>query len=211
MRAPKMTGGSPLDADPLPGTSRFLTTERNLCMPPSYKAQQSPPPYSSDESSTNAPQLSTRSVPFGSGVTFEWNSNKPRSPEDIIIVTVRVNTQGRRQSFDDPLPERFVHSMQSCSKSKHADKKMSRPQPRGYLRRLTSRLTHTNNEWQNLRAVRMPRREYLKHHKRDEEGNYAGTEPQQDWDDAMLKSCYGRYQRAPLVPNGLYQNAAMRY
>lgn len=102
-------------------------------------------------------------------------------------------------------------SMPSCSKSKHADKQTPRPQPRGYLRRLTSRLIHTNNEWQNLRAVRMPRREYLKHHKRDEEGNYAGTEPQQDWDDAMLKSCYGRYQRAPLVPNGLYQNAAMRY
>jgi hypothetical protein len=108
MRAPKMTGGSPLDAHPLPGTSRFLTTERDLCTPPPYKAQQSPPPYASDESSSNASQLSTRSVPFGSGVTFEWNSNKPRSPEDIIIVTVRVNTQGRRQSFDDPLPERFV-------------------------------------------------------------------------------------------------------
>lgn len=55
----------------------------------------------------------------------------------------------------------------------------------------------------------MPRREYLRHHKRDGEGNYVGTEPQQEWDDAMLESCYGRYQRAPLVPNGLYQNAKM--
>ena len=68
---------------------------------------------------------------------------------------------------------------------------------------------HTNNEWKNLRAVRMPRREYLKHHKRDVQGNYAGTEPEQEWDDAMLEACYGRYQRAPLVPNGLYHNAAM--
>ncbi|GAB7323381.1 hypothetical protein MBLNU13_g05840t2 [Cladosporium sp. NU13] len=186
-----MTGGSPLDAHPLPGTSRFLTTERQLCVPPPYKAQQSPPPYPSDESSTDTAQLSTRSVPFSTGVTFEWNSTKPQSPDDIIIVTVRVNTQNCRESFDDPLPER--------------------PQSRGYLRRLASRLIYTRNEWENLRAVRMPRREYLKHHKRDEEGNYAGTEPQQDWDDDMLKSCYGRYQRAPLVPNGLYQNAAMRY
>jgi hypothetical protein len=87
---------------------------------------------------------------------------------------------------------------------------MSRPQPRNFLRRLSSRILPLNNEWQNLRAVRMPRREYLRHHKRDEKGNYAGTEPQQDWDDAMLDACYGRYQRAPLVPNGLYQNAAMR-
>jgi len=66
-----------------------------------------------------------------------------------------------------------------------------------------------NHEWENLRAVRMPRREYLRHHKRDEEGNYAGTEPQQEWDDEMLKACYGRYQRSPLVPNGVYQNAKM--
>ena len=108
MRAPKMTGGSPLDAHPRPGTSRFLTTERELCLPPPYKAQQSPPPYDSDEASTNTAQLSTRSVPFGSGVTFEWNSNKPQSPDDIIIVTVRINTQNCRDSFDEALPERYV-------------------------------------------------------------------------------------------------------
>jgi hypothetical protein len=47
-------------------------------------------------------------VPFGSGVTFQWNPNRPRSPDDIIIVSVRVNTLGRRQSFDDPLPERYA-------------------------------------------------------------------------------------------------------
>lgn len=109
----KMTGGSPLDAHPLPGTSRFLTSERELCTPPPYKAQQAPPPYTSDESSTRTAQLSTRSVPFASGVTFEWSPNKPRSPDDIIIVSVRVNTLGRRNSFDDPLPERYVCSIGS--------------------------------------------------------------------------------------------------
>jgi hypothetical protein len=116
---PKMPGCSPLDAHPLPGTSRFLTTERDLCVPPPYKAQQAPPPYSSDESNTKQTTPSTRSVPFGSNVTFEWSSQKPRSPDDIIIVTVRVNTQGRRQSFDDPLPERYAYPTRSYISPQH--------------------------------------------------------------------------------------------
>lgn len=44
----------------------------------------------------------------------------------------------------------------------------------------------------------MPRGEYERHHKRDKDGNYAGTEPRQDWDDAMIASAYGRYQHATL-------------
>ena len=59
-----------------------------------------------------------------------------------------------------------------------------------------------------MRTVKMPRREYLRHFKRDGEGNYAGTEPEQDWDDATLESCYGQYKQIPL--NALLQNAAMR-
>jgi hypothetical protein len=54
----------------------------------------------------------------------------------------------------------------------------------------------------------MPRCEYLRHHRHDVHGNYAGTELQQDWSDAMIASCYGQYQHTPI--NGLYQNAAMR-
>lgn len=60
---------------------------------------------------------------------------------------------------------------------------------------------------QNIRVVRMPRYEYERHHKRDSEGNYAGTEPQQEWDDAMINTSYGRYQHRRL--SSLYQNAAM--
>ena len=59
-----------------------------------------------------------------------------------------------------------------------------------------------------MRFLRMPRRDYLRHHRHDIHGNYAGTEPQQDWDDAMIKSHYGRYQYTSI--NGLYQNATMR-
>jgi hypothetical protein len=54
----------------------------------------------------------------------------------------------------------------------------------------------------------MPRREYHRHHRHDIHGNYAGTEPQQDWSDDMIKSHYGHYQYISI--NGLYQNAAMR-
>lgn len=97
---------SPLNAHPLPGTSRFLTSERDLCRPPSYEAQPNPPPYTSCTSKTVARHPTTRSFPFGAGVTFEWNYSTPRSPNDIILVTVRTNPLGRRQSFDDPLPER---------------------------------------------------------------------------------------------------------
>ena len=102
---PKMIDCSPLNADPLPGTSRFLTSERVLCVPPPYTAQP-PPPYSSSNPEVLTTKLSTRSIPFGSGVTFERPHNTPPSPDDIIIVTVRINQLGRRKSFDDPLPER---------------------------------------------------------------------------------------------------------
>lgn len=54
----------------------------------------------------------------------------------------------------------------------------------------------------------MPRREYLRHHRFDVDGNYAGTEPQQNWDDAKIEEYYGRYKHTPM--NGLYQNAAVR-
>jgi len=199
----------PLNAYPLPGTSRFLTSERELCAPPPYAAQQAPPPYPPCKENDTTVGPSTRSIPFGPGVTFDWNFKKTRSPDDIIIVTVRINQLGRRDSFDGPLPDRYARPDHSCTSSQHVLIYTSRPQRRGFLRRLSSRLTHTHHEWENLRAVRMPRREYLRHHKRDEEGNYAGTELQQVWDDAMLEACYGRYQRSPLVPNGLYHNAAM--
>jgi hypothetical protein len=103
----------PLDADPLPGTSLFFTSERSscVCVRSPYAAQKTPPPYDSCKSDTAKTQPSTRSVPFGHGVTFEWHSNVPTTPDDIIIVTVQTNALGRRESFDDPLPERYaLHS-----------------------------------------------------------------------------------------------------
>lgn len=64
------------------------------------------------------------------------------------------------------------------------------------------------SDFNDIRAVRMPRAEYLRHHKRDSSGAYAGTEPQQDWDDEMIAARYGRYQHKSL--NNIYQNGAVR-
>lgn len=41
-----------------------------------------------------------------SGVVFERDPTSPPKDEDIIIVTVRLSKKQRRDSFDDPLPDR---------------------------------------------------------------------------------------------------------
>jgi hypothetical protein len=50
----------------------------------------------------------TRSVggPLSAGVVFERDPASPPTDEDIIIVTVRVSRKERRNSFDEPLPDR---------------------------------------------------------------------------------------------------------
>lgn len=87
-----MIGCSPLETYPLPGTSRT--------------AQQTPPPYSSPTSNDTLRQPRTRSVPFSSGVTMEWGPDIAQSPDDIILVTVRIHQLGRRGSFEENLPQR---------------------------------------------------------------------------------------------------------
>lgn len=100
--------GSPLEAHPLRSSSCRSSVSQNdeIDGPPPYVAQQAPPPYLPRTPSTRTPQPRTKSIPFGTGVSIEWDRTAPPSSEDIIIVTVRVNKLGRRLSFDDPLPER---------------------------------------------------------------------------------------------------------
>lgn len=43
---------------------------------------------------------------LSAGVIFERDPTNPPSDDDIIIVTVRVTKKLRRNSFDDPLPDR---------------------------------------------------------------------------------------------------------
>lgn len=51
-----------------------------------------------------------------SGVVFERDPTSPPKDEDIIIVTVRLSKKQRRNSFDDPLPDRYV-SLHQCLRS----------------------------------------------------------------------------------------------
>ena len=53
----------------------------------------------------------TRSVggPLSAAVVFERDpAASPPTDEDIIIVTVRLSRKQRRNSYDDPLPDRYV-------------------------------------------------------------------------------------------------------
>jgi hypothetical protein len=101
-----MIGCSPLEAYPLPGTLRLFSTEKDENVPPPYAAQQAPPPYSSHIPNNAMRQPRTRSIPFGSGVTMEWSPEIPQSPDDIVLVTVRLHRLGRRGCFDGNLPQR---------------------------------------------------------------------------------------------------------
>lgn len=53
--------------------------------------------------------IRTRSVGglLSAGVVFERDPNAVPSDDDIIIVTVKVSKKVRRNSYDDPLPERY--------------------------------------------------------------------------------------------------------
>lgn len=44
----------------------------------------------------------------------------------------------------------------------------------------------------------MPRGEYKRHFARDSDGNYAGTEPQREWDEESINREYGAYQAVPI-------------
>lgn len=56
------------------------------------------------------PVVRTRSVGglLSAGVVFERDPNAVPSDDDIIIVTVKVSKKIRRNSYDDPLPERYA-------------------------------------------------------------------------------------------------------
>jgi hypothetical protein len=59
----------------------------------------------------------TRSVGgfLSAGVIFERDPTSPPTDEDIIIVTVRLSKKQRRNSYDDPLPDRYVFARRTSS------------------------------------------------------------------------------------------------
>jgi hypothetical protein len=46
--------------------------------------------------------------------------------------------------------------------------------------------------------MKMPRRDYKKFFARDADGQYAGTEPEREWDEEELGREFGAYQDVPL-------------
>lgn len=44
----------------------------------------------------------------------------------------------------------------------------------------------------------MPRRDYKRYFARDRDGNYAGTEPEREWDESDLQREFGVYQEMAL-------------
>ena len=123
----------------------------------------------------------TRSIggAFG-GVYFEREiDTSPPNDEEIIIATVRVTDSFRRASIEgnSELP--------------------ARPPKRSFIRRVSTRVGSATDQCRYT-ALKMPRKDYKKYFARDREGNYAGSEPEQEWTDAELQSRFGKFQEMPL-------------
>jgi len=131
------------------------------------------------DSATGPSTVQTRSLGYGIGVYH--TRTKPLTDDDIQIVLVRLSKKQQPNS-SDALPDL-----------------PSRPRPRSFLRRVSTRLSRNGGEDDpQYKAVKMPRREYLRHFRRDEHGNYAGTEPEQEWDETELMEKYAEYQSIPI-------------
>jgi len=48
------------------------------------------------------------------------------------------------------------------------------------------------------KAIKMPRRDHKRYFARDKLGNYAGTEPERQWDMTDVMREFGSYQDLPL-------------
>ncbi|WPG98163.1 Hypothetical protein R9X50_00094900 [Acrodontium crateriforme] len=121
----------------------------------------------------------TRSVAFGTSIVIERDYTKAPSDDDIIIVTVRMTSSFRKNSLEgcDELP--------------------SRPRPRSFLRRMSTRW-HGPIDEDQWKALKMPRSEYKRFFARDKDRNYVGTEPEREWDENDLMREFGVYQDLPL-------------
>jgi hypothetical protein len=160
----------------------------------------------------------TRSVGgfFSANVIFERDPASPPTDEDIIIVTVRLSKKERRNSFDDPLPDRYV-----CFRISYCEDVVSwrhtcnlstvkllllgslgltisrSPPARGFFRRMSTRVL-TQPSPDRYKAVKMPRGDYVRYFRHDAQGHYVGTEPEREWGEEEILEKYGQYQDLPL-------------
>lgn len=123
--------------------------------------------------------VATRSVAFGKAVAYDRGDYVP-SDDEIIIVTVKLTSAHRRQSFEgcDELPDR--------------------PPRRSFLRRVGTRINGPSDEAQ-YKAVKMTRADYKRYFAKDGQGNYVGTEPQREWTQEDIDQYFGAYKDLPLL------------
>lgn len=57
---------------------------------------------------------------------------------------------------------------------------------------------HSAEKEERYKAIKMPRGDYRRYFQRDKDGNYAGTEPERQWDEADLMKEFEAYQDLPL-------------
>lgn len=63
---------------------------------------------------------------------------------------------------------------------------------------MSSSFDHSAEREERYKAIKMPRGDYKRYFQRDKDGNYAGTEPERDWNEAELMKEFGHYQEMPL-------------
>ncbi|KAK5134867.1 hypothetical protein LTR08_005957 [Meristemomyces frigidus] len=169
-------------ANPYHSLNRRLETEMRRSMKP-YTPSHGPP--ETDPDTTSSPASSSRNSSIRSyssylntGVTIS-RPPPPPSNEDIIMVVVRISSPFRRNSLDpsEDLP--------------------SRPHPRSFLKRLSTRL-HGPASGDSYKAIKMPRAEYKRYFARDREGRYAGSEAERQWSEAEVVGRFGGYRDVPL-------------
>ena len=59
-------------------------------------------------------------------------------------------------------------------------------------------MDHAAEKEERYKAIKMPRGDYKRYFARDRDGNYAGTEPEREWDEEEVKQAYGEYQDMPI-------------
>jgi hypothetical protein len=91
-------------------TSTSPTNTTATTMPTQTETRRASTPNNNNNSHTpSLHAVRTRSIggPLSAGVIFErGDPASPPTDEDIIIVTVRISRKARRNSFDEPLPDR---------------------------------------------------------------------------------------------------------
>ncbi|GAB7360189.1 hypothetical protein MBLNU230_g7951t1 [Neophaeotheca triangularis] len=114
------------------------------------------------------------------GIIYERAEVIPPTDDDIVIVNVRLTDKLRRSSAGS-----------------FSDELIPRPAPRSFLRRISTRLGSPGAE-DRYKAVKMPRSAYKAYFAKDKDGNYAGSEPERDWDEADLMQQFAEFQEMPL-------------